>query len=197
MIAIIGGCGANIASVQFALERLGKKSELTTDAAVIQSASHVILPGVGTAKQAMKQLHHLQLVDVIRQLTQPVLGICLGMQILHEYSGEGSVSCLGIVPGKVEIFPESPGMTIPHMGWNQLTINQPQSPLLQNIENESYVYFVHSYAASVTDKTIAMGNYTKPFAAMVHNKNFYGAQFHPERSGRVGAQILQNFLMLE
>jgi glutamine amidotransferase len=120
MIAIIGGCGANIASVQLAIERLGKKSIYTTDSAVIQTASHVILPGVGVAGEAMRQFKRLQLVDVIRSLQQPVLGICIGMQILYDYSTEDETPCLGIIPGRIEILPQAAGFPIPHMGWNRL-----------------------------------------------------------------------------
>ncbi len=194
MIAIIEGCGANFASVQFALERLGKKSILTTDAKIIQAASHVILPGVGHAKYVMAELKKLALIDVIKGLTQPVLGICLGMQILHEHSEEGDVACLGIIPGVVKPLPKKTGFTLPHMGWNQLNIVDQNNRLVQGIENNNDVYFVHSYAVPVSQYTVAQTHHTSDFAAMVQHKNFYGAQFHPERSGLVGAKILENFL---
>lgn len=197
MIAIINGCGANIASVQFALDRLGRKSLLTNESKVIKSASHVILPGVGTAKQAMQQLKKLQLIDVICQLQQPVLGICLGMQILYAFSHEGSVNCLNILPGEIISLPQMADLPIPHMGWNQLEINSCASPLLRNIQNKSFVYFVHSYSAPINDNTIARSYYGSHFSAMVENKNFYGVQFHPERSGKIGETILQNFIELE
>jgi len=197
MIAIVKGCGANIASVQFALERLGKKFILTNDINQIRSASHVILPGVGTADQAMKQLQKFQLVDAIRQLPQPVLGICLGMQILFSFSDEGNVNCLNIFPGEIKHLSQAEGLSIPHMGWNQLEIIQNSSPLVKNIEDGSYVYFVHSYVAPLDSYSIAVTRHGKTFAAIVENNNFYGVQFHPERSGKVGEMILKNFLDLK
>lgn len=197
MIAIINGCGTNFASVQSAVERLGKKSILTTDKKIIASSSHVILPGVGTANHAMAKLQELALTDIICELKQPVLGICVGMQILYEYSCEGSVNCLGIFQGKVEPLPQDANLILPHMGWNKLMLTQLQSPLAGGIENESYVYFVHSYAAKINAKTLATTHYGIHFSAMVQNKNFYGVQFHPERSGKIGEKILQNFLEIE
>ncbi len=197
MIAIVNGCGNNIASVQFALARLGKESVLTTDVNVIQSASHVILPGVSMAKQAMSQLQNLQLIDVIRHLKQPVLGICLGMQILYEFSQEGEVNCLNIVPGKVAALPQKVGLTLPHMGWNKLHIRQNKSVLMQGVAEGSYVYYVHSYAAPLNDYTVAVTQHGVEFSGIVQYKNFHGVQFHPERSGKVGERILQNFLLLE
>lgn len=196
MIAIVNACGANLASVQFALQRLGKASVLSVDPDVITSASHVILPGVGTAKHAMEQLHAVNLVDVVPRLTQPVLGICLGMQILFQHSAEGDAACLQIIPGKVEAFSHRPGFTLPHMGWNQLEINDFTSPLFAGIENNSYVYFVHGYAVPVNEYTLATTHYLSRFSAMVRYKNFYGMQFHPERSGKIGAKLLENFLTL-
>jgi imidazole glycerol-phosphate synthase subunit HisH len=196
MIVIIDGCGANIASVQFAIQRLGKKCILSADPAVIASASHVILPGVGTAAKTMAQLEKFQLLNVLRGLTQPVLGICLGMQILFKYSEEGRVDCLGILSGKVNNLPKKTGLCIPHMGWNQLKI-QRETPLLAGIENNSYVYFVHSYAAEVSENTIASTDYTNSFSAIIQKNNYYGVQFHPERSGAVGSKILQNFVSIK
>lgn len=194
MIVIIDGCGANISSVQLAIERLGKEAVYTSDPEVIKAASHVILPGVGTAHKALQKLEQLQLIPVLRRLTQPVLGICLGMQILHEFSSEGDVDCLNILPGKVEILPRNNDLPIPHMGWNRLIINNTQSALLKGVENNTHVYFVHSYCASINHNTVATTHYTKPFSAIVQHKNFYGIQFHPERSGYIGRRILQNFL---
>jgi glutamine amidotransferase len=197
MIAIIAGCGTNITSVQFALERLGAAAILTTDAAQIKSAERVILPGVGTAKHAMQQLRELNLLEVIRGLTQPVFGICLGMQLLYESSEEGGdVPCLGVVPNQVKAFPPLPGLIVPHMGWNQLQFPQKLHPLLQGVSSSDYVYFVHSFAAPVDEYTIAVTDYGVPFTAMVQKDNFFGAQFHPERSGKVGRRILENFLNL-
>jgi glutamine amidotransferase len=196
MIAIINGCGTNFASVQAALERLEKKSILTTDKKIITSASHVILPGVGTANHAMSTLQELDLIEVICALKQPVLGICVGMQILYEYSCEGNVNCLGIFPGKVEPLAQNAddNLVLPHMGWNKVFLSQSQSPLIEGIESESYLYFVHSYAARVNENTLAYTHYGSNFSAIVQKNNFYGVQFHPERSGKTGEKILQNFV---
>ncbi|MFI4954492.1 MAG: imidazole glycerol phosphate synthase subunit HisH [Gammaproteobacteria bacterium] len=197
MIVIIAGCGSNLASVQFALERLGVSACLATDPEQIRLADKVILPGVGTAKHAMQQLHELKLVEVIRNLTQPVLGICLGMQLLYEFSAEGNVPCLGMVPNKVIALPVAPGLTIPHMGWNQMQFQQPNHELCAGINESDDVYFVHSYAAPVDKYTIAATEYGMNFTAMVQKDNFFGAQFHPERSGKVGQKILRNFLQMK
>lgn len=195
MIAIIDGCGANIASVLFALERLGQQALLTTDAAIIRNADYVILPGVGTAKNAMEKLAENDLIDVIKKLTQPVLGICLGMQLLYEFSEEGNIKGLGVVSGDIKLFPKSPELVFPHMGWNKLSIHN-NSRLLNNITSGDYVYFVHSYFAAINDNTVATTQYGENFTAAVEKNNFYGVQFHPERSGEVGEQILRNFLAL-
>jgi glutamine amidotransferase len=195
-IAIIDNGGANIASVRFALERLGLAARLTAEAGELQSASHVILPGVGAAGDAMRRLQSLALVDVIRGLTQPVLGICLGMQLLFESSAEDDTEGLGIIPGRVAQIPASPDRPVPHMGWNQLR-RRATSPLLDGVEDGDYVYFVHSYAAPVNSATLAVCDYGDEFAALVRKDNFYGMQFHPERSARVGATLLGNFARLE
>lgn len=195
MIAIIDGCGTNIASVQFAIERLGKSAKVTQDIDVIKSASHVVLPGVGTAKKAMTYLQHHHLVEVISQLQQPVLGICLGMQIFYQSSTEGSVNCLGMLSGEIDHL-AAKHLPIPHMGWNQLAFDH-DHPLLQDVDKGNYVYFVHSYAAPINHHTIATTQYGDSFSAMVQQDNFYGVQFHPERSGMVGEIILRNFLALE
>lgn len=195
MIAIIKGCGTNIASIQFALERLGHQSVHTANAAEIKAATHVILPGVGSAPQAMSQLKEYQLINTIRELQQPVLGICIGMQILFDHSMEGDVACLGILSGTIVGIPQQQNLTIPHMGWNQLQM-QKNSPLLKDIENNSHVYYVHSYAAPINDYTIASTCYGNNFTAMVQHNNFYGMQFHPEKSGQTGEIILRNFINL-
>ena len=197
MIAIIDSGGANIASVRFALERLGVDSVLTADPAVISAAERVILPGVGAAPVAMAQLARAGLVECIRGLTQPVLGICLGMQLLFEYSEEGDTPLLGLVGGTCGAFDPGMGLTVPHMGWNRLLPRgEGRHPLLSGVEDGAHVYFVHSYAAPVSADTVASCSYGVDFTALVARGNFMGAQFHPERSGPVGARILGNFLAL-
>ncbi|MDC1001881.1 imidazole glycerol phosphate synthase subunit HisH [Alphaproteobacteria bacterium] len=193
MIAIIDSGGANIASVQFALERLGAESVLTKDVKMIQSADKVLLPGVGAAPVAMQNLAEYELIDCIRGLTQPVMGICLGMQLLFAVSPEGNTPLLGIFDADCETFTPSQGRSVPHMGWNRLS-KQQDHPLLAGFEEGAHVYFVHSYFAPVTAQTIAATNYGDDFTAIVAENNFMGCQFHPEKSGLVGAQILRNFL---
>ena len=193
MIAIIDSGGANIASVQFALERLGAESVLTKDVKIIQSADKVLLPGVGAAPIAMQNLAEYELIDCIRGLTQPVMGICLGMQLLFAVSPEGNTPLLGIFDADCETFTPAQGQSVPHMGWNRL-LNQQDHPLLAGVDEGAHVYFVHSYFAPVTAQTIAATNYGDDFTAIVAENNFMGCQFHPEKSGLVGAQILRNFL---
>jgi glutamine amidotransferase len=194
-IVIVASGGANIASLQFALERLGTPSEVSADAARIRSASHVILPGVGAAADAMARLRARGLDELIPSLTQPVLGICLGMQLLHEASAEGDTRCLGIIPGAAERFVELPGRPVPHMGWNTLEAER-ECPLLAGLGASDYAYFVHSYALPVSGATVASCRYGARFSACVSWRNFFGVQFHPERSARVGARILENFLAI-
>ena len=197
MIAIIDSGGANIASVRFALERLGVDGQLTADPAVIAAAERVILPGVGAAPAAMAQLDRAGLVGCIRGLTQPVLGICLGMQLLFERSEEGNTPLLGLISGTCRAFDPAGGLTVPHMGWNRLVpAGEAAHPLLDGVAAGSHVYFVHSYAAPVSENTVASCSYGVDFTALVARGNFMGAQFHPERSGPVGAAILGNFLKL-
>jgi imidazole glycerol-phosphate synthase subunit HisH len=188
-VLIIATGGANIASLQFALDRLGANSHLSADAQEIESASHVILPGVGDAQDAMSRLRAIGLDTLIPALRCPVLGICLGMQLLFESSAE----CLGILPGRAEKFPARANLPVPHMGWNTLKLGRP-SPLTLGLEANAYAYFVHSYAAPVGEFTVATTDYGGQFSACVQRDNFFGAQFHPERSSAVGAKILQNFL---
>lgn len=194
-LAIIDSGGANIASLQFAIERLGVASTLTTDPAVLATASHVILPGVGAAADCMARLESLHLTGTVRSLQQPLLGICVGMQLLFEGSEEGNVNCLGILPGRVRRFPDSAGLPVPHMGWNQLSVIRP-TPLLDGLTADDYVYFVHSYAAPVSEATVATTDYGYRFSAAVQRANVFGVQFHPERSARAGALILGNFLKI-
>jgi glutamine amidotransferase len=192
-VAIVDGGGANIASLTFALERLGASGQLTVDPAVIRSASHVILPGVGAARSAMQRLQDTGLDTLIPGLTQPVLGICLGLQLLFERSDEGDTICLGILPGAVRRFDPAAGRPVPHMGWNQVRRVR-NSALLSGIPDNSYFYFVHSYAAEMVDSTVASTEYGWPFSAVVEAGNFLATQFHPERSGPLGARVLRNFL---
>lgn len=192
-VAIIDGGGANIASLQFALERLGAASALTTDAGTIRNASHVILPGVGAARAAMEKLGAAGLDQLIPRLTQPVLGVCLGMQLLFDASEEDDVRCLGIIPGTARRFQAEPGRPVPHMGWNQF-FRRTDIPLIQDIPDGSYCYFVHSYALPVSGDTVATTSYGWDFSAIACHKNFMAAQFHPERSGTAGAALLRNFL---
>lgn len=194
-LAIIDSGGANIASLQLAVERLGVPADLTTDPARLHEASHVILPGVGAAADCMSRLRNAGLLDTIRELRQPLLGVCVGMQLLFESSEEGDVECLGVLPGRVRRFPNRDGLPVPHMGWNQLEFSGTPA-LLDDIASGDYVYFVHSFCAPVSDATVATTNYGEPFSAVVNRGNVYGAQFHPERSARVGAQLLRNFLRL-
>jgi len=198
MIAIIDSGGANIASVRFALERLGVDGVLTADPAVIAGAERVILPGVGAAPAAMAKLEAAGLVQCIRGLTQPVLGICLGMQLLFDRSEEGDTPLLGLIDGTVAAFDPARGLTVPHMGWNRLNRMDDNAvhPLLDGIAPGAHVYFVHGYAVPVSANTVAACSYGVDFTALVARGNFMGAQFHPERSGPVGAKILQNFVSL-
>ncbi|MDE2294056.1 MAG: imidazole glycerol phosphate synthase subunit HisH [Gammaproteobacteria bacterium] len=192
-VAIVATGGANIASLSYALERLGVRATLAADPATIRDASHVILPGVGAAGDAMRRLRASGLDRVITQLPQPVLGICLGMQLLFDASAEGPATCLGILPGRVERLDAGPDRPVPHIGWNTLE-PRAASPLLEGLRAGDRAYFVHSFAAPVADATIATTTYGTPFSACVQRDRFFGVQFHPERSAAVGARVLANFL---
>lgn len=192
-LAIIDSGGANIASVKFACQRLGADPVFTDDPDEVRRAERVILPGVGTAAAAMAQLEHTGLADCIRGLTQPVLGICLGMQLLFDSSAEGDTPCLGIIPGRLERLAAAPGLRIPHMGWNTARAVR-DDPLLAGLEAAPWFYFVHSYAAPISDHSLATSEHGKAFSAVVGRGNFRGVQFHPERSAADGARLLRNFL---
>ena len=194
-VVIIASGGANTASLQFALERLGRASRVSADEAAIRAASHLILPGVGAAADAMTRLRRHGLNTLIPSLQQPVLGICLGMQLFYDASEEGHADCLGIIPGRAARFAPRAERPVPHMGWNSLAIERP-SPLLEGIRSGDYAYFVHSYSLTLSSATLASSSYGEPFSACVQWRNFYGAQFHPERSANVGARLLENFLRL-
>jgi glutamine amidotransferase len=176
-----------------ALQRRGVASELTTCERTLRNASHVILPGVGAAADAMQKIEHLQLSSVIAGLEQPVLGICLGMQLLAQSSAEDSVQCLGVIPGEVEKLQASSQASVPNMGWCQVAQSEPHA-LFTGIDDDSYFYFVHSYALAVGEHTIATATHARPFTAVLVHRNFYATQFHPERSATTGALFLKNFL---
>ncbi len=193
---IIDSGGANLASLQFAFERLGSQAHVTADPARIRSAARVILPGVGSAGDAMARLRSTGLAELLPTLTQPVLGICLGMQLLFDASEEGDTACLGIIPNIARRLRPAPGLPVPHMGWNQLSPLR-DDPLLAGLEGQDYVYFVHSFAVPVAEVTLASTDYGEPLSAIVRHGNFWGTQFHPERSAGVGARVLANFLRLD
>ena len=191
-VAVVDSGGANIASVMHALDRLGTKAEFTSDARTVRAADRVILPGVGSARAAMRRLESASLDAVIPALEQPVLGICLGMQLLFEHSEEGDVPLLGVLPGRVRRLPEEPGRRVPHMGWNRIRRTE-SHPLLDGLD-DTWFYFVHSFAAPVNDTTLATSEHGERFSAVAGAGSFVGVQFHPERSADAGARLLENFL---
>lgn len=193
-IVVVDSGGANLASLDYALERLGVRACVTTDSAIISSADRVLLPGVGNAAAIMSRLEELTLTPVIRALSAPVLGICLGMQLLFEHSAEGDTSGLGLLPGRIERMAATPGRSVPHMGWNTLKIER-DDPLLHGLSNDDWFYFVHGYYAPASaSSVIATVEHGEPYAAVVRHRNFCGVQFHPERSGQSGARLLANFM---
>lgn len=195
MIAIIDYKMGNLRSVQNALSRLGAEWVVTSDHDVIRSASHVLLPGVGNDAEAMANLRERNLCEVIRDLRHPVLGICVGMQVMCRDSEEGNVECLNIFDAHVKRFPAEPDLKIPHVGWNNIA--NLDSKLFKGIEPGEYVYYVHSYYANLCPDTIVTTRYgSTMFSAALKYENFYGTQFHPEKSGDVGERIIQNFLNL-
>jgi imidazole glycerol-phosphate synthase subunit HisH len=192
---IIDSGGANLASLQFALERLGARARVSADAREIAAAPRVVLPGVGSAADAMQRLRRAGLTELLPTLRQPVLGICLGMQLLFERSAEGTTECLGLIPGTVRRLAAAAGRPVPHMGWNQLS-DMRRDPLLEGIAPGEYFYFVHSYAVPASEVTLASADYGEAISAVVRRGNFWGTQFHPERSAAAGARLLGNFLEL-
>jgi glutamine amidotransferase len=194
-VVIIDSGGANLASLQFALERLGARSSVSADPAAIAAAPRVLLPGVGSAGDAMRRLRAAGVDRVLPTLRQPVLGICLGMQLLFERSAEGPTDTLGVFPGSVDRLVPAPGLPVPHMGWNTLDLRRPD-PLLEGIAPGEHFYFVHGFAAQPSPTTIATADYGAPLVAVAGRDNFRGVQFHPERSGAAGARLLANFLRL-
>jgi glutamine amidotransferase len=196
IVIVNTGC-ANISSVKFAVERLGIAVAVSDDLAVIQKADKVFLPGVGSANAAMDSIQKKQLIGCIQGLTQPVLGICLGMQLMVEKSEESlsdSTPCLGLIPGQVKRM-QVGELRLPHMGWNTVTPIS-NAPLFKGIDAGSYFYFVHSFAVAVSEFTMASCQYKMDFSAGIHKDNFFGVQFHPERSSDAGAQLLKNFIEL-
>lgn len=193
-VAVVKYNAGNIHSVIHALRRLGVEPILTNDPAVLQQADKVIFPGVGEAATTMRHLKQTGLDQVIKNLKQPVLGICLGMQLLCSHSEEGDVDALGIFDVPVQKFTWQKGIKIPHMGWNQ--IEQLKSPLFATCQENDYVYFVHSYYVPVCEHTIATTQYAGAFSAALNKNNFYATQFHPEKSGDVGSLILEQFIKL-
>ena len=192
---IIASGGANLASLQFALERIGVEAPLTEDPARLKAASHVILPGVGAAQDAMTRLESTGLTDAIRETKKPVLGICLGLQLLLSGSDENDTTCLDIISGRASRFPDCVDLPVPQMGWNALH-RIADTPLLNGIRDGDYMYFIHSYALAPGKYTCATSDYGGPFSAIVQKDNFFATQFHPERSSQMGSKILSNFLKL-
>jgi glutamine amidotransferase len=192
MIAIIDYNAGNVRSLQFALERLGVNSVLTNDPVIIESSEKVIFPGQGEAKSAMQKLKLTGLDQLIPQLKQPVLGICLGMQLLCEATEEGAVKGLGVIPGRVIRF--SNKVKVPQVGWNN--ISKLQTSLFQCVKEDDFMYLVHSYYVPLIPETIAQSYYDGPYTVALRKDNFYGVQFHPEKSSSAGSQILKNFFAL-
>ena len=193
-IAIIKYNAGNVASVMYALDRIGQKYKWTDDPEEIKKADKVIFPGVGEASTAMAYLKEKGLDTLIKDLKQPVLATCIGMQLLCKHSEEGNVDCIGVFDVEVKKF-QSKDLKIPHVGWNSIT-PKGDNPLMKGLKDEEFVYFVHSFYAPVNAYTTAVCEYVQPFSAMLHKDNFYAAQFHAEISGKAGEQILKNFLAL-
>ncbi len=195
-VAIVHLGAGNTASVQFALERLGAEVVVTSDAAVIADAERIVLPGVGAAGYAMARITELGLTEVIKRFERPLIGLCLGQQLLFETSEEnGGATMLGFIPGEVKRLDVRPDLPVPHMGWTRLD-KLKDDPILEGVTEGSYAYFVHSFVCPDTDATIACADYGTEVPAMVRTGNRWGCQFHPERSAEAGARILQNFLRL-
>ncbi|HLU93666.1 MAG TPA: imidazole glycerol phosphate synthase subunit HisH [Membranihabitans sp.] len=193
-IAVIDYNAGNIQSVLFALERLDVRPILTRDPEILSRAEKIIFPGVGEASTTMNYLRKHHLDEVIRAFDRPFLGICLGLQLMCRHSQEGDVDCLNVFDIPVVRFPERKGMKVPHMGWNSVSFSD--HPLLHNIDQDSYFYFVHSYYAAVSDSTIGTTHYGLSFTSVLARDNYMASQFHPEKSGPVGQILLQNFINL-
>ena len=187
------GC-ANLASVGFALDRLGAQYKISREPREILAADRIILPGVGAARFATDQIDALDLRQTLSSSTQPIFGVCLGMQLLFESSQEGGAACLGLLRGKVKRFAPTPERTWPHIGWTRLLATRSDSRLLAGVRDGAYAYFVHGYYCPIGDATVASADYGEEFSGVVEQGNIYGCQFHPERSSDMGAQIIKNFL---
>lgn len=194
-IAIVNAGGSNISSLTFALDRIKASYITTNQIAQIEDSSHVILPGVGAANDAMDKLKKSNLIEVVRNLKQPTLGICLGMQLLLDHSMENNVNCLSIIEGRCKAFSQQDKHPVPHMGWNNVNFNKP-SPLTEDLDNDDYFYFVHSYYAPITNSSIGVTDYSESFASIIQKDNFYGTQFHPEKSSDQGSKLLRTFINL-
>ena len=194
MISVVDCCGANISSVVYALQRLGVNAELTSDKTKVAASDHVILPGVGAFDRCAAALADRDLVDTVKQLTVPVLGICVGMQLLFEGSAEGDLPGLGLIPGTIARVPGGPGMTVPHMGWNQVAATGTGDDPL--VAADAWYYFTHSYYAPPGAAATGVTHYGVPITATCRRDNFHGVQFHPERSATAGADLLKAFLDL-
>ena len=188
--------GANLTSITNAIERLNIDFVISDKTADIKSATHVILPGVGSAKPIMDKLMKCNLIETIKNIKTPLLGICLGMQILFDYLEEDGILGLGVITGPVLKFPNDFNLTIPHMGWNQLEFKDNKSQLFQNINTKSYVFFAHSYYVPINKYTISETSYGFEYSSSVNFNNFFGVQFHPEKSGEIGSSIFKNFFKL-
>jgi len=189
-LAIVDLAYGNIGSITYALERLGVSPAVTRDAEEIAAADRVVLPGVGAAGHAMRRVERLGLRDCLRSLTQPALGICLGMQLLFKRSDENGAECLGLIDGQVRALKPEAGMPVPHMGWSKLSVVAPDL----GVRTGDYVYFAHGYACDTGPATVASANYGREIPAIVRQRNWLGAQFHPERSGDAGARFLEAFV---
>ena len=192
-VVLVDAGGSNIGSVRYALQRLGVDAELTGDATTIRAADRVILPGVGAACVWRARLRELGVVGGLRTMDRPLLGVCVGVQLLFAHSEEDDTPCLGLLPGRVRKLHAAPGIRVPHMGWNTLQRRRDGS-LVEGIADGDHAYFVHSYAAAVDDDCLCSSEHGQRFAAVVQRGNVAGAQFHPERSGAVGARLLKNFI---
>ena len=194
-IAIVNAGGSNISSLTFALDRIKASYITTNQIAQIEDSSHVILPGVGAANDAMDKLKKSNLIEVVRNLKQPTLGICLGMQLLLDHSMENNVNCLSIIEGRCKAFSQQDKCPVPHMGWNNVNFNK-ASPLTEDLDNDDYFYFVHSYYAPITNSSIGITDYSESFASIIQKDNFFGTQFHPEKSSDQGSKLLRTFINL-